>query len=163
MLSRVCRLFGSGQLLLATLIFQVTAAHGTYIAAGGNVDHIAVAIDSRITEDNKIGQTAFDDHYCKILPLSDSAIFFSTGVTALKDINGHTIFDAEETAQRVYKEEPTGSLQDMASQWASIMMDDYKTNSAQLVVQGDSLIEGYFAVLIRMALSAFMASTSPVG
>jgi hypothetical protein len=51
MLSRFCRLFGGGQLLLTTLTFQVTAAQTTYLfiyfAAGGTADHIAVAIDRR--------------------------------------------------------------------------------------------------------------------
>src|SRR5689334_12521857 len=84
-LSSFWRLFGAAQLLLATLISQVTAAHGTYLAAGGTADHIAVAIDSRISGDNKEGQTTFFDHYCKILPLSDSAIFFFTGVGSLID------------------------------------------------------------------------------
>jgi hypothetical protein len=145
MVRRFWRVFGGGQILLATLISEVTAVHGTYIAAGGNADHIAVAIDSRITGDNKAGQTIFDDHYCKILPLSDSTIFFSTGVNGLRDIYGHTIFDAEETAQKVYNDEPRGRFQELSSLWASLMMENYKVYSTQLVILSNPLIEGCFA------------------
>lgn len=144
MLSRVYRLLGGGQLLLTALLSQVTAANGTYFAAGGNNDHIAVAIDSRLTADIQGGKTIFNDHYCKILPLSESEIFFFSGVNGQIDTQGHTLFDAEEIAQRVYKEDQTKLMQDQVSQWASIMMDDYKTYSSLLVNPSDPLIEGYF-------------------
>ena len=145
MVSRYCLILGVGQLLFVALVLQVTAARGTYIAAGGNADRIAVAIDSRLTEDNKIGQTILDDHDCKILPLNDRTIFFSTGVYGLKDIYGHTIFDAGEIAQQVYDNEPTGSFDGWASHWASIMMENYKSHSSLFMYPSNPLIVGYFA------------------
>jgi hypothetical protein len=122
----------------------VTAAHATYIAAGGTADHIAVAIDSRITGDSKEGQTTYFDHNCKILPLSNAAIFFFTGAGSLID-HGVLVFDAQATAQKVYQEDPTASLRQLASQWALIMIGDYKTNSDKLVIRSSPLIVGFFA------------------
>jgi hypothetical protein len=144
MLIRVWRLFSAAQVLLATLISQVTAAHGTYLAAGGTADHIAVAIDNRITGDTKEGQTGFNDHYCKILPLSDSAIFFFTGIGSLID-HGVPVFDAQTTAQQVYQEDPLASFEDLAGRWALIMIGNYKTNNEKIFIRSSPLIEGFFA------------------
>lgn len=83
--------------------------------AGGDADHIAVAIDSRITEQSKDGLTAFNDHHCKIIPLGDKAVFFFHGVNGLITADGHTIFDAGQIAQRVYNENPTRSFHELAS------------------------------------------------
>jgi hypothetical protein len=144
MLRRFWCLFAGSQIFFGILISQLMVAHATYYAAGGDANRIAVAIDGRITEDAKTGQTAFDDHHCKILPLSDKTIFFSRGTNGLI-INGHTIFDADEIAQRVYKDNPTASFDEWSSQWASIMMENYRSHSSQLVIRSNPLIEGYFA------------------
>jgi hypothetical protein len=144
MMSRLSPLLGVGHILFAALLLQVTAAHGTYFAAGGDADHIAVAIDSRITEELQGGLTAFDDHHCKIFPLSDKAIFFFHGVNSLT-IDGHTIFDAGHIAQQVYNESPAASLREWASLWSSIMIEDYKTYSDKLIIPSNTIIEGFFA------------------
>ncbi len=145
MFSRFWCVLGVGQILFAALVLQVTAAHGTYFTAGGDADHIAVAIDSRITEQSKNGLKAFDDRHCKIFPLSDRVIFFFHGVNSLTATDGHTIFDAGQIAQQVYNGSPEESLRDLASQWSSMMIDDYKANSARLVIDNKLIIEGFFA------------------
>ncbi len=55
------------------------------------------------------------------------------------------MFDAGEIAEQVYKDDPAGSFDEWSSRWASIMIDDYKTYSAQLVIRSNPLIVGYFA------------------
>jgi hypothetical protein len=55
------------------------------------------------------------------------------------------VLNAQATAQQVYKEDPTASLQQLAAQWALIMIGDYKTNSEKILIRSSPLIEGFFA------------------
>jgi hypothetical protein len=73
---------------------------GTYYIAIFSNDFAVVSIDSRSTDPLR-PEIPPNDQYCKILPLSDDLIFFSTGLVAAKEDN-QVIVDAAAVASEVY-------------------------------------------------------------
>ena len=73
---------------------------GTYYIAIFSDDFAIVSIDSRTTDPLR-PEVPPNDKYCKIVPLSDDLIFFSTGLVAAKEDN-RVMLDAAEAAREVY-------------------------------------------------------------
>ena len=73
---------------------------GTYYIAIFSNDFAVVSIDSRSTDPLR-PEIPPNDQYCKIVPLSDDLIFFSTGMVAAKEDN-RVILDAAAAAREVY-------------------------------------------------------------
>jgi hypothetical protein len=80
--------------------FGLALFDGTYYIAMFSNDFAVVSIDSRST-DPLHPENPPNDQYCKILPLSDDLVFFSTGMVAAKEDN-EVILDATAAARDVY-------------------------------------------------------------
>jgi hypothetical protein len=103
-------------------------SHGTYFATYFANDYIAVAIDSRRTEDRQSGEHLHFDDQCKIVLLSDRAVFIAEGIISNTDARAPR-FDGFQSALNSYaKAEPRGSLSNAAARWA----DELKTPLEQL-------------------------------
>jgi hypothetical protein len=92
--------------------------HGTYFAIYPSSDYVVVAIDSRRREDSSNGATKFFDDKCKVVPLSDGAIFIATGIISNSDFRA-PIFDGFTSAPTAFaRARQTHSLEESAMFWA---------------------------------------------
>lgn len=135
--------------LLSVDAFGLNFWRGTYYAVAISKDLAVIAIDSRSTNLQN-PSAAPDDRYCKIHPLADDLIFFSTGMVKATDAGGHIIFDAADWASLAYNKTPDRkNLQEMASLW-----DDYMRISYRYIFalhpnlwsefNGKTVIKGFF-------------------
>jgi hypothetical protein len=92
-------------------------SHGTYLATYFSDDFVALAIDSRRTEDLPDGRRLFFDDKCKVLRLGSKAAFIAEGIISNKD-QRIPQFDGFLTAGMSY-EQANGSLRKTADRWAS--------------------------------------------
>jgi len=94
-------------------------SHGTYFAAYTSGDYIALAIESRKTEDALNGHKVIFDNQCKIFPLSARAVFIADGIISNRDPRAPR-FDASVEAVAAYRRAiPAGSLKNAADLWAA--------------------------------------------
>jgi hypothetical protein len=94
-------------------------SHGTYFATYIADDYIALAIESRKTEDTLNGRKLIFDNQCKIVLLSDRAVFIADGIISNRDPRAPR-FDASVDAVAAYRRAlPTGSLKNAADLWAA--------------------------------------------
>jgi hypothetical protein len=68
--------------------FGITLAYGTYLSAVISIDYFIIAIDSRAINLTDPSQPP-NDRYCKIWPLADDVVFFTTGAVSVIN-NGST-------------------------------------------------------------------------
>jgi hypothetical protein len=94
-------------------------SHGTYFATYTSGDYIALAIESRKTEDALDGRKLIFDNQCKIVPLSARAVFIADGIISNRDPRAPR-FDASVEAVAAYRRAiPAGSLKNAADLWAA--------------------------------------------
>jgi len=96
-------------------------SHGTYFALYLDDGYIAVAIESRRTDELVTGGKRVSDDQCKIVVLSPQAIFIATGIVSNKDPRS-TVFDGLAIARSAYQRaRPLVSLHTAANYWATEM------------------------------------------
>jgi hypothetical protein len=122
-------------------------ARATYYAVSFSKDFLVVAIDSRAT--NLFDPSAPpNDRYCKLYPLSDKVVFFSTGYVA-GNAPGIS-FDAGVFAKGVYARSPIPpNLADLTDKWDDFMHDAYMRlfssyPSLAVSLGNRVMIKGYF-------------------
>jgi hypothetical protein len=94
-------------------------SHGTYFATYTAGDYIALAIESRRTEDAPNGRKFIFDNQCKVVPLSARAVFIADGIVSNRDPRAPR-FDAMFDAVHAYRRAtPAGSLKNAADLWAA--------------------------------------------
>jgi hypothetical protein len=104
--------------------FGFALFNGTYYIAIFSNDFAVVSIDSRST-DPLHPEIPPNDQYCKILPLSDDLIFFSTGMVAAKEDN-QVIIDAAAAARDVYAMAPhPADLGELIDRWDILIKPSY--------------------------------------
>jgi hypothetical protein len=143
------------QVLLSVDAFGFSLWRGTYYAVAISKDLAVIAIDSRSI--NLYNPSAApDDRYCKIHPLADDLIFFSTGMVKGTDGIGNVIFDAADNALLAYAKSPNRkNLEEMASLWDDYMKISYKYVFAlhpdlNQRLNGKQIIKGFFVGLDRL-------------
>jgi len=97
-------------------------AGGTVIVAVYSTDYIVIGADSRNTR-HGLNVKDHTDDVCKILELSNHALFFATGDISITDGAGRKMFDGEVVAHQVYI--PGLSTKDIAGRWMEIMEHRY--------------------------------------
>ena len=94
-------------------------SHGTFFAMYFADDYLAVAIDSRRTEDRPSGERVHFDDQCKIVPLGNGAVFIAEGIISNDDARAPR-FDGFQSALTAYANaEPKGSISNAATRWVS--------------------------------------------
>jgi hypothetical protein len=91
--------------------------HGTYFAMYVSDDFLALAIDSRRTEETSSGERSTVDNQCKIELLSDHDVFIAEGIISNNDARAPR-FDGFMTASTSYQR-AAGSLKNAADAWAA--------------------------------------------
>lgn len=76
---------------------KVSINHGTFITYQLLSEFAVVGADSISLDDN---DRPFN--YCKVIPLSDRMIFFSSGLGAAEDKPGHKVFDINQSAKHAF-------------------------------------------------------------
>jgi hypothetical protein len=80
-------------------------------------NYLALAIDSRRTEDSPAGHFIFDDQ-CKIVPLSNRDVFIAEGIISSADRRAQ-VFDGFRIAAESYQQTtPSSDLRSVATLWA---------------------------------------------
>jgi hypothetical protein len=127
-------------------------AWATFYAVAFSKDFLVVAIDSRAT--NPLNPSALpNDRYCKIHPLSDDVVFFSTGFVAFKIVG--VAFDASVYANEIYEGvSHPANLAVLVDRWGDRMKDAYgKAFAAYSPLSrlsvNNVLIRGYFGGIDR--------------
>ncbi len=135
-------------LLVLMMAMLPLPARATYYAVAFSKDFLVVAIDSRTVDLLDPSQPP-NDRYCKIHPLSDQTVFFSTGIVAMKDRLAS--FDANALAEKVYADVVHApDFAALAENWSALMEAAYGKFLAAHPALAQSLddkvmIKGYFA------------------
>lgn len=108
--------------------------HGTFFIASIHADRIIVAIDSRSSGEKT------NDRHCKIKPLSETALFFSTNFSYATDKNSNVVIDTRATAKDAFDQSPSKTTFDLiSSDWANRMkteLDRLKMNAPLIKSNG---------------------------
>ncbi|VWC44268.1 hypothetical protein [Burkholderia lata] len=137
---------GTARFLAALAVAIPTAAQATYYAGIVTPTFTVVAIDSRTTSPDG---SYISDQTCKIIRLSDTAVFFATGLTSAVGK-----YDLHKLAQVVYSSAASGAkLADVRDRWGEQAATTLRANlspgvllALQTTMKGGLLI-GTFAGL----------------
>lgn len=137
---------GISRFLAALAVAIPTAAQATYYAGIVTPTFTVVAIDSRTTSPDG---SYVSDQTCKIIRLSDTAVFFATGLTSAVGK-----YDLHKLAQAVYSSAGSGAkLADVRDRWGEQAVTTLRANltpgallALQATMKGGLLI-GTFAGL----------------
>jgi len=124
-LPNLLKLIGINAVFLWTGIASAAVQNGTYFAFIYLPDYAAVAIDSRVISGGNVS-----DDMCKLFPLSERVIFFSSGVYAGKNSEGTVIFSPHVTAGEVFRLSSNHDMSDIVEQWAHTILEQIKGFSA---------------------------------
>src|SRR5262249_13000238 len=124
---------------------EVAVSHGTFFIFGLSTDYAVVAIDSRGTITSMTKKNRFNDRFCKIRPLSPTALFFSTGLDpAFYVATGKEIFDTRDIAADVYARAGHANFEETADKWATHMEAAFRRTTLVPSTLKDPMAKGYF-------------------
>jgi hypothetical protein len=144
-------------------ILGVTLAYGTYFAAIIANDYFIIAIDSRAINLTDPSQPP-NDRYCKIWPLADDLVFFTTGAVSAINNTGEFFFDAVDVARRVYTSASGRPRLRLSEEWAVRMETAYTEyyfgkKMPRFWINPNDIITGYFAGLDENDVVAASSAT----